>query len=548
MSKIFRRQSCVVCFYCQSTITPIPRNPRSFRCPTCDCWNRFDKNGEIISDEPAMHDENLNARSFAKRASPRKDRLPSSYGSAPFCHTCQTNQMLLANLLSNYLPPPDHPEYAQRSALLPEYQRSIEARYPPVCAACAPAVADEIKRRDDMARTRALGGFLRASKQGRVSGSEADARAAARRSKERLEREIAAWKIRGCLWVAGLAYSLTGHAAVAFGYSILRIPDIVCMVMPLVVFTSILWTAWDPTYASYQRAQFQGRTVRVRGKTEYNVLQMIAWLSRFITSISLAMSYFEPSWDFARLSDEPTSQHTQIYCSVSLVLELLVLASSYLVLQLQRPPAVRLMDTTSHERLLSPTPSVPPTRSTTPAVPPPESDLLAGLSLSNKPIITSPSPINPVFGLPSLPIAKPVSPPRPPSRARPKPPRSPNAMDIEEDEDAATEEDSDAMDWDPLDPASPQRARTNDDGTWLRPQRFFAPEEPTGLENLFAKTIRLADDDEQSRSRSRATQTRALGLRSVRTWILLCAIVFVPVAGIVYRVWDVRRKRASLIP
>ena len=38
-------------------------------------------------------------------ASPSKDRLPTMYGSGPFCHSCQTNQMLIVNLLSNYLPP-----------------------------------------------------------------------------------------------------------------------------------------------------------------------------------------------------------------------------------------------------------------------------------------------------------------------------------------------------------------------------------------------------------------------------------------------------------
>lgn len=123
MPAIFRQPSTVSCFFCQSVVTPLPRNPRSFRCPHCDCWNRYDERGEIISDEPAMHDENLNARSFAKRgtlatkfarwlklisyiASPRKDRFPSAYGNAIFCHTCQTNQMLITNLLSNYLPPP----------------------------------------------------------------------------------------------------------------------------------------------------------------------------------------------------------------------------------------------------------------------------------------------------------------------------------------------------------------------------------------------------------------------------------------------------------
>ena len=119
------RPSQVSCFFCQQNISPLPRDPRSFRCPHCTCLNRYDSKGEILSDEPAMHDETLNSRSFAKRgecelspsylltlpqystASPSKDSLPTMYGTKQnvFCHTCQTNQMLLTNLLSNYLPP-----------------------------------------------------------------------------------------------------------------------------------------------------------------------------------------------------------------------------------------------------------------------------------------------------------------------------------------------------------------------------------------------------------------------------------------------------------
>lgn len=65
MSKLLRRPTRVECFYCQSQVDP--RDPRSFRCPECHCWNRYDAHGEIISDEPAMHDENLNSKSFARR-------------------------------------------------------------------------------------------------------------------------------------------------------------------------------------------------------------------------------------------------------------------------------------------------------------------------------------------------------------------------------------------------------------------------------------------------------------------------------------------------
>ncbi len=134
MSAIFKQPSAVVCFYCQTSVTPTPRNPRSFQCPHCDCMNHYNVKGEIVSDNPAMHDESLNTISFARRgthiasaltsadgpkqvflpvASPRKDRLPSTHRSTSFCHACQTNQMLLQNLLANYLPPPDvRPRYS----------------------------------------------------------------------------------------------------------------------------------------------------------------------------------------------------------------------------------------------------------------------------------------------------------------------------------------------------------------------------------------------------------------------------------------------------
>lgn len=121
MSGLFRRPSNLSCFFCQSPC-PLARDPRNFRCPSCGCWNRYDEKGDILSDEPAMHDASLNSTAFAKRgmsslpclpqlinilASPNKNQLPTMYGKGPFCHTCQTNQMLLVHLLSNYLPPPN---------------------------------------------------------------------------------------------------------------------------------------------------------------------------------------------------------------------------------------------------------------------------------------------------------------------------------------------------------------------------------------------------------------------------------------------------------
>lgn len=144
-----------------------------------------------------------------------------------------------------------------------------------------------------MARTSALGGFLRASNPvaSRVTRTQRD--------KDKLELEIAMWKVRGALWGSCLLLTVGVHIAgeemissvtldptselfmpVVSGYSIPQIPNNMKPVVPTLALASLLWTAWDPTYASLRRAQFQGRAIRQRGKKEYNVLQLRILMSR----------------------------------------------------------------------------------------------------------------------------------------------------------------------------------------------------------------------------------------------------------------------------
>ncbi|KAI0639514.1 Ima1 N-terminal domain-containing protein [Trametes polyzona] len=539
MPAVFRQPSAVSCFYCQSAVTPLPRNPRSFRCPHCDCWNRYDEHGEITSDEPAMHDENLNARSFARRASPRKDRFLSAYGNTVFCHTCQTNQMLITNLLSNYLPPPEDPEYEKRLESLPEYRRSVEVRYPPICPNCLPAVEEEIRKRDQMARVRALGGALKSTR-----GTDSHRRSpATQKERDKLERELRAWKVRGCLWVGSLVAAVVGHSSIAASYHLVSFPSFLLPAMPVMVLLSILWTAWDPTYATYRRSQFQGRAVRVHGKKTYIALQLTAWLLRLGTATALAVTRYKPDYDIVRLWHDPRSDRARVFSAAMLFSELVILAWSHFVLKVQHPPPVRLIDSKSHLRALSATPSLPSSsRDTTPAVS--EPDLFATLTLSNNPVTAVPAH-NPIFGLPSFAsTGAPSSPTRRPT------PRSPSQdVDMDDDDD---DRDPDAMD---IDPSSPVKRRTqDDDASWLRPQRFFAPEEPTGLENLFARTIRLVDNSEpnangHAQHTHRAQNVRVCARRLLRAWPVLVALCIVPLlAAAAYRFWDVRRRKNMDVP
>ncbi|GJJ09878.1 hypothetical protein Clacol_004102 [Clathrus columnatus] len=99
-------------------------------------------------------------------------------------------------------------------------------------------------------------------------------------------------------------------------------------------------------------------------------------------------------------------------------------------------------------------------RATSPAVVPPPPP--AEVSFSNLSLLTSQSalPTKHVFGQPSFPKREP---------------------------EISSE---DMMDWTPVN--TPDKAKQAKE-IWIRPQKFFPPEQPTGLEDLFQKAAKLDD-------------------------------------------------------
>jgi hypothetical protein len=90
--------------------------------------------------------------------------------------------------------------------MLPAYRESLYQRYPPVCESCLPQVEEEIRQKDHMARVQALGASLSKGKQRqrRVSGPDPAKEA-------QMNKALYWWRIRGCLWAAGLCISLYAH-------------------------------------------------------------------------------------------------------------------------------------------------------------------------------------------------------------------------------------------------------------------------------------------------------------------------------------------------
>lgn len=89
------------------------------------------------------------------------------------------------------------------------------------------------------------------------------------------------------------------------------------------------------------------------------------------------------------------------------------------------------------------------------------------------------------------------------------------------------------MDWTPTNPSPKKGAVTKgyEDDLFVKPQRFFAPEEPTGLEPLLARTNLVEGFV--------ASPISIIGQRlpgqKVRWYYWMCALVLVPVtAGALY--------------
>lgn len=61
-----------------------------------------------------------------------------------FCATCLRNQTIMRNVLAEYLPDEDDPEYEKHEAAYDEYKLELEQRYPQVCSTCEPRVQAQI--------------------------------------------------------------------------------------------------------------------------------------------------------------------------------------------------------------------------------------------------------------------------------------------------------------------------------------------------------------------------------------------------------------------
>ena len=121
--------------------------------------------------------------------------------------TCVPSDSSALNLAPTFIP--QDPDYEPRLAGFSAYKASIYARYPPVCEKCAPLVEEEIRKKDVVARSNALGSWLNESKKNdtrrQVSVPNMD--------RQKLYRELRWWTARGVLWVVTFFVAISADVA-----------------------------------------------------------------------------------------------------------------------------------------------------------------------------------------------------------------------------------------------------------------------------------------------------------------------------------------------
>ena len=233
--------------------------PARWFCSVCESWNHADAQGHPLDVwEREMWDASANPPSHAAAAEPL-DRLPSNV----FCRTCLTNQTLVTNILADYLPEETHPAYAERLHALPAYRRSLEHRYPLVCATCAHRVNERIRAIDARVQKQYLSTWVR-RRASPASGPGNSASAAATYT-----RALARWKARRVLFytvnaTAALLAALAAHPR--FWLVDMSASRAGSLLYPAALAAACVPVTWDPAWRAQEALRQRGTRSLVHGQ------------------------------------------------------------------------------------------------------------------------------------------------------------------------------------------------------------------------------------------------------------------------------------------
>ncbi|KAL8711643.1 MAG: hypothetical protein Q9220_004053 [cf. Caloplaca sp. 1 TL-2023] len=348
MPPLLRRK--FVCFYCnRRSAQDRKAGVQQWTCEQCDAVNHLDENGEI-TDPPVPPTPSLDNR-------PQSHSHPSIHEADSsqrplFCQRCLQNQYIVTQALAEYLPSQDDPRYLEFERMLPTYRKSMEDRYPQVCAGCAPAVEARIRSTGYAAKADHL---RRMMDRTRGSGTA---------------RTSWSWKqfavMMGAIgWSMGLLGELVWHILEALpvsnaedGLIALDEPQTIRECLDYAItksqFTLSCSNIWSPlpSYALamsiaclwwHPRMQYKlrGGYGRIVGCIEYYKLQLVSLVVRFV---GLQIATRDSIW-----TTEP--QTVRALHAFVLVIEVMLTIASFRAVYIDQSPLVSFQD--SHQPLNS---------------------------------------------------------------------------------------------------------------------------------------------------------------------------------------------------
>ena len=178
MSKsVFGRRRNLTCFFCGHRTSVVTSEPyvKQFTCtsPYCQSVNNLDESGNIVdyipSPQPHVPPPAPRYGRPVRSPSPQiEDPSVSAGGSGGgdspvFCKTCQKHLSIKHNILADYLPPEDDPEFDVYWTKLPEFKKSLEEKYPEPCGPCSLRASQRIKEANYLAKAAVIGRLLEQS-------------------------------------------------------------------------------------------------------------------------------------------------------------------------------------------------------------------------------------------------------------------------------------------------------------------------------------------------------------------------------------------------
>ncbi|EPY52124.1 integral inner nuclear membrane protein Ima1 [Schizosaccharomyces cryophilus OY26] len=313
---------------------------KEWTCPLCEAPNHFDENGEVMDYRPPTPPSyETSAPNFLSRTVERKQMR------SPFCENCLRNQLLVNRMLADFLPEHNHPDYKAYEAAFPKYKESLEEKFPIVCDKCYDPVHKQLEANNYEAKNHVLGQWLVQSKEKLYSTP----------SSSKNSFSVTIWVLRGIGFLLFYSHAMGWHLYHSiiptffplFAQKILnQLSRFFLLSLSLSQGAMITWLGffvifWNPYWLVLTRDS----STSLYGREQYIRSQLISILIRLTSVYILNLYEFAIKAEYFRDANNVRSTISQIH-TILFFVTIFFLIVSFSCLDFRSPRRINLTATT----------------------------------------------------------------------------------------------------------------------------------------------------------------------------------------------------------